>query len=417
MRLFSQPFDGQLGEVLLEGLNSSEFHRLNIVVAFAKNSGVLRLREAMERFRDQGGEIHLYVGVDMNATSYEALVNLLPVSTSLRVVHDENGQTFHTKLFNFVGSDKSVLVVGSHNLTGGGLWTSYESSIHLTLDLGNDDQLQMQRSVDEYLTQLSSLDNTVKVIEGEDTIKALLLSSYVEREVKTQVRRRRASAEVERRQTLFGRGERARLPALPKSASSRSVVLPQPSPADPRVTPLSMFTQVERTDDATLWLETRKMTGGSRNILDLSKTSLLRSGDVAGTSYAHEDTSFMRGAVEFFGVDPEDTDREKEIVVNFEGTDYSGNTIKFPEGAHANGTWRVQIKGVSDSGQKITSVFKGLSDEGFFLPEKIVTFTRINPDYYFLSVFSERDLPEFLEASTVTAYNGRIESARLLGIL
>lgn len=415
MKLLSQPFDEQLGEFLLKSLDSGEYNRLNIAVAFAKNSGVLRLRDALIRFRDGGGEIHIYVGVDMNGTSYEALMNLFPISTTLRLVHDENGQTFHTKLFNFVSSEKSDLVVGSHNLTGGGLWTNYESSIQVSLDLKKPAELEIQKSVEKYLDVLDSLKETSQLIEDQDAIQELLDNHYVEKEVKTRVKYRRASETAPRRQTaLFGATKRAPLPSLPQTPESTRQSAMSPGKPSPALSPLF---RSEDFADETLWLETRKMTGGSRNILDLSKTSLLRTGTVEGTSYEHGDSNFMRGAVEFFGVAPEDTDIEKQIVVNFEGTDYAENTIKFPSGDRANGTWRVQIKGVSAKGERITAAFKKKAAGGYLLPNKIVTFTRIRADYYYLSVFEESALSEFLETSAVTAYNGRSDSAKLLGIL
>jgi hypothetical protein len=44
MELINQPFSGQLGNRLIQMLASGDFHTLNVVVAFAKNSGVLRAR-------------------------------------------------------------------------------------------------------------------------------------------------------------------------------------------------------------------------------------------------------------------------------------------------------------------------------------------------------------------------------------
>lgn len=418
MILLSQPFDTQLGEFLLKSLDSGKFSRLSVVVAFAKNSGVLRLRESMQRFRDSGGELHFFVGLDMNGTSYEALTNLFPVASTLRVVHDENGQTFHTKLFNFVAEDHSVLIVGSHNLTGGGLWTNFESSVQLHLDHENPDHLRMQQDIDAYLRQLQSLTDTTKLIKGESDIQALLANSYVEKEIKEQIERRKSSLSPIPREPLFGSVTRAHLPKLPAAPVGSLKSQPTANLAlEKGVELIGRLETRNEAGDPTLWLETRKMTGGSRNILDLSKSSLLNNGNVVGTRYAHQNPEFMRGAIEFFGIDPEDTTREKEITVNFEGTDYFGNTIKFPNGEHANGTWRIQIKGVSAQGVKITTTFKRLSDGGYLLPEKIVTFTRVDDDYYYLSVFSESELPDFISASSITAFNGRTNSAKMLGIL
>src|SRR3546814_5769996 len=100
------------------------------------------------------------------------------------------------------------------------------------------------------------------------------------------------------------------------------------------------------------------MTGGSRNILDLSMKSLVTRGDPSGTSFDLGDPTFMRGGVEFFGLNPANTNQTKDVTLNFDGVDYVGNTILFPTGNHANGTWRLQIKGVSPSQVKITDAFR-----------------------------------------------------------
>ena len=158
------------------------------------------------------------------------------------------------------------------------------------------------------------------------------------------------------------------------------------------------------------------MTGGSRNILDLSKKSLIEQGNPEGTPFDLGDEKFMRGGVEFFGITPTNTDKTKNITINFEGVDYSDNTILFPTGEKANGSWRLQIKGVSASEEKITDAFKVKDEEGY-LVEKIVTFTKVTDDYYFMSVFPETELQVFKDASLIVAHNGSIKSAKYLGLL
>ena len=51
VQLINQPLGGQIGNYLQSYLESSKFNKLIIVVAFAKNSGVLRLKKAFETFR------------------------------------------------------------------------------------------------------------------------------------------------------------------------------------------------------------------------------------------------------------------------------------------------------------------------------------------------------------------------------
>lgn len=120
----------------------------------------------------------------------------------------------------------------------------------------------------------------------------------------------------------------------------------------------------------------------------------------------------MEGGVRFFGVDPKDVSTVKDIVINYDGVDYEGNTIKYPEGDRANGTWRLQIKGRSEDGSKITEALGS-----GYLVNKILAFTKIDEGYYFMTVFEADDMEEFQEVSKIVAYNGSSRNAKLLGLL
>jgi len=63
MKLLNQPFNGQLGDQLIKLLDSPNYHTLNIVVAFAKSSGVLRIKNSLESFRKRGGIVNAYVEI------------------------------------------------------------------------------------------------------------------------------------------------------------------------------------------------------------------------------------------------------------------------------------------------------------------------------------------------------------------
>ena len=111
MELMNQPFSGQLGDRLIELLGSADFHTLNVAVAFAKNSGVLRVKDALAQFRERGGTVNVFVGVDLGGTSYEALTVLLLHTDSLNVVHSERGQTFHSKIYQFSGDNNGLCLL------------------------------------------------------------------------------------------------------------------------------------------------------------------------------------------------------------------------------------------------------------------------------------------------------------------
>lgn len=412
MELLNQPFSGQLGDRLIDLLDSGDFHTLNIAVAFAKNSGVLRIKNALEKFRKSGGKVNVYVGVDLGGTSYEALTALRLYTDTLNVVHSEKSQTFHSKIYQFLGNETSLLVVGSHNLTGGGLWTNFESSTLIPFEGSNVGVGQLKGGMDDFFAQLESLGDSIMAVSAQADVESLLQNGYVIKEVAEQVRQSKAAKKDGTQTRLFGKGVSAKLPHLPKSTGQETAT---PSPASSST---AGATEAVFDEDIgkTIWFETRAMTGGSKNQLDLSKKSLVTRGDPSGTAFDLGDPKFMRGGVEFFGVDPENTNHIKDITLNFEGIDYIDNTILYPTGNNPNGTWRLQIKGVSPSNAKITDAFKAKGEE-FFLVGKIITFTEIDSGYYFVSVFPEFELQSFEAASLILARNGTTPNARQLGII
>ncbi|NVK74095.1 MAG: hypothetical protein HWE24_11475 [Oceanospirillaceae bacterium] len=434
MELMNQPFTGQLGNRLIELLDSSKYHTLNIAVAFAKNSGVLRIKESLDRFRAQGGKVNIYVGVDLGGTSYEALTALLLHTDSLNVIHAEKGQTFHPKIYQFIGEDTGLVIVGSHNLTGGGLWTNFESSMHVPLVDGCAESKSVLMGLDNYFETLTSLERSFMSINTQEEVEELLNSGYVFKEIKTRVRQQKAAISDGSSKRLFGNGVQAHLPCVlrikyDKAVDNEQFIEPEsvdsadlevqyaPETATQSIAEGidSLSLSFENDESPTIWFETRKMTGGSRNILDLSMRSLVERGDITGTSFDLEENGFMRGGVEFFGLNPLDTSHGKDIVLNFEGVDYQGNTILFPVGDKANGTWRLQIKGISSNGRRITDAFRAHGEE-YYLVAKIISFTKIEGDYYFMSVFPESELEDFRSISRILARNGRTITAKQLGI-
>jgi len=416
--LLNQPFNGQLGNRLIELLVSPDYETLNIAVAFAKNSGVLRLKEYFQSFREKGGKVNVYVGVDLGGTSYEALMALLLCTDSLNIVHSEKGQTFHSKIYQFFGENKGEIIVGSHNLTGGGLWTNFESSISISVDTAADNNVQVTKEINQYFDTLENLNDSFMPVKSKDDIERLLDEGYVSKEVTQKILSKKSSGQNDNRAPLFGNGVPAPIPKILTPKPQIEKVRNETQKAEG--TEPKIFVQeepiAEKDVSDTIWFETRRLTGGSRNILDLSKRSLVEKGNPAGTRFDLGQDKFMRGGVEFFGVPPTATDQVKDIVINFEGTDYSDNTILFPTGNNPNGTWRLQLKGVSSSGEKITEAFRA-KGEKYYLVQKIVTFTKVKDDYYFLSVFPDSELTNFKSTSKVLARNGATRSAKWLGLL
>jgi hypothetical protein len=163
------------------------------------------------------------------------------------------------------------------------------------------------------------------------------------------------------------------------------------------------------------WFEMRKSTGGSRNILDLSKKGRILNGSANETSYEiSDDPQHSWGGVLFFGVDPSNTACKKDITINYNTRDYYPASILYPQGDNANGTWRIQLKGtdVEDPNRKALSEF---GRECFV--DKILIFEKINNDYFTLSTADDHALDILKNSSKFWSVNGNNKSNKAYGFI
>lgn len=413
MPLINQPFQGQLGSILIDEIKQN-YTSLTIFSAFAKNSGVLRLKSTLEEHRAKGGNVTAFIGIDLDGTSYEALLNLFSLCDNLYVIHSESfSTTYHSKIYLLEKPNKAWCAVGSNNLTGGGLWTNFESCNIETYCLPKEQESldNIHEIIEKYMD--SAYECSSKITSIAD-IDILLDAGYISKEVSQRIEsisKRTTQRARQKKTPLFG-SEKVTLPALisvhrprtKKGASSDSVKV------DYFVEPDASTKQPAFTNEQ-FWFEMRKSTGGSRNILDLSKLGKIASGAVNGTSYEYSlDSTKMYGGVKFFEVDPEDTTREKNITINYLGKDYFPSTIKF---APNNGSWRIQLKGKPSDGTNELSKF---GNRGDFV-QKILVFEKINPDYYVLSLLEETELQKLKDLSRVWARNGINNKSKAYGML
>lgn len=137
MEFIVQPF-GQvrLGEFLLSHLADPQWTLFRAAVAFVKRSGTQHLRQPLRDFCRRA-PVRISVGIDLFGTSREGLRDLLEVTPEGQVfVYRNNGPyTFHPKVYLFRSEHRADIVVGSGNVTGGGLFTNYEACLAASLDL------------------------------------------------------------------------------------------------------------------------------------------------------------------------------------------------------------------------------------------------------------------------------------------
>ena len=157
-----------------------------------------------------------------------------------------------------------------------------------------------------------------------------------------------------------------------------------------------MYSETVECNGNPMWIETKKLTGGSRNILDLSKI---------GVRTIDGEKVKVAGSVEFFGVPKENYAFEKDIELEYDGKVYIGNTIKYTP---RNSNWRLQMKGVANDGSKMTYLTNPRLGIPGVMTKKILVFEETSiPDRYKLHIYEEDSLQQFKEMSKDWACMGR----------
>lgn len=416
MELVNQPLDGQIGQKIIDLLESGEYDKANFVVAFAQSAGVQSLKEALSRFRASGGDVKICVGIDLGGTSKEALVELLKVSDELSIFHSVTPQTFHPKIYYLQGQTQQRMIIGSSNLTSGGLWTNVESSVIVDLSGDSDTSVNARDRLSGYFNKLADAGLSYRILRNHSDIQELVDSGYVLDEVDARQSQRDARGRQRKQGDVrFGTGFAAKPPRKNRQQPG-SPQRVNPEPAD---LPLELASVAS--EAPILWYYTEKITGGSGNQVDLSKKCLLEDGyDAAETPFdraasgAGKANKYMAGTVEFFGVKPEATSSRKILTLAYRGDSYEGNALLFPSGGkRPNGTWRLQLNGINSSGLSLTTAIR--NDGG--LAPKIIAFTEIEDDYFSISLFDENLKDNFESRSTLLGWNGPSRKSRRVGII
>ena len=401
----------KLGDLLIDNLEKRN-GTLIIVSAFAKCSGVLRLKSKLIEYRNRGNKIISYIGCDAGGTSYEALTNIFMLSNETTVIHDNNtGITFHPKMYISYDNDSAWVYVGSSNFTSGGFWTNTEFGNIKTFNLNEQSDRQC---FDEILLQIKNIcekSNSFKIL-SQSNIDTLRDNNLLPYEAETRVKRRKGESkdkDGKNDTNPFPTGT-LNQPKINDNTNSDSNSDDENNEEKSDIKQLDQEINDEFVRD-TIWFQYGRGTGGSRNILDLSKVGQLISGDSNNTVF-YIDKTYVKGGVTFFDVDPSNTAQMKDITLNYLGKDYYNNTILYPTGDNANGTWRLQLKGVTQNNERLSL----LAIDNFV--NKILLFTKIETDYYLLSTIESDQLSELEISSKFVASNGRLSvNSRKFGLL
>lgn len=169
-------FGAQVAQWLQERLGDPQVGSLQIGVAWVKRSGLLRLRDDFVRFRERGGKISVIIGIDEGGATEQGLCLALELFDKVYVFHEPPsapGRTYHPKVYLASGTTKADLLVGSSNVTAGGLFSNYEASLECELDFGVDEDEKLLAQVRNWFDTLRSDNNACKLLD-EQLLQVLL---------------------------------------------------------------------------------------------------------------------------------------------------------------------------------------------------------------------------------------------------
>lgn len=160
---------------LLESSRENGFVVFRLMVAFVKTSGLIRIASAMDSFKENGGHIEAVVGVDNRGTSKQALRMLYRLADEVYVYHDTSlNRTFHTKLYLLTNpGNNAIVLIGSSNLTAGGLFTNYEIMTQMDLDLANPGDCDLYKKINDIFTFYEDVSTGCSVRLSEEFMNLL----------------------------------------------------------------------------------------------------------------------------------------------------------------------------------------------------------------------------------------------------
>ena len=169
MEFIHQPSpSGRIGDYLTDNL-AEPWTSFRAAVAFVKRSGTRHIAPALAAF-SRTSAVEIIAGIDHRGTSAEGLQDLLhAVSPAGRVIvfHNRLPFTFHPKIYLFKSDLAADVLVGSGNLTEGGLFTNYEAAVRVSLDMAEPRDAAVLRSVEQRLDAWADLSTgTARVLDN-----------------------------------------------------------------------------------------------------------------------------------------------------------------------------------------------------------------------------------------------------------
>lgn len=218
-----QPFRDQTSmfEMLSALLTDDRYANCVAVVAWARLTGLSRLSAYIQAFRARGGYTEIILGVDEGGASVEGLTEATVIFDAATVLYDSSSGTFHPKLWMFSGEAHAAAIVGSNNLTAGGLYLNYEAALMVEFDMGQSADVAVHDELAAYIERLRS----------DDTSRPLTLDLIDELRDSVEITIKDESRRAQRAVTQQEEGDETDAGAPTTSLFGKSAHRKKPDPA------------------------------------------------------------------------------------------------------------------------------------------------------------------------------------------
>ncbi len=162
-----------IGNIINQELQNAQIARM--AVAFLKYSGLKVIESAMGKCLQNKGNIEIITGLDFKTTDPQSIHYLIQLHRQMPNLkfycygdRDENKTdiVFHPKIYLFQSKNETTGIVGSTNLTRGGLLTNFEANVIF------------KESKPIYFSQLEAIYNSVKFTDSVFAPDEEYLSGY-----------------------------------------------------------------------------------------------------------------------------------------------------------------------------------------------------------------------------------------------
>lgn len=221
----------RLGDFLIENLKDTKWTDFHASVAFVKKSGTQFIHSGLKGFASKK-KVSISVGIDHGGSSQEGLSHLLDAVGSKGGVwvYKNSANTFHPKVYLFKNRLEADAIIGSGNLTKGGLFENAELGVRLKLNLTVEADKLLLKQLESILNSWSTTWPKICLPLDSGLLSSLVASGDVPTEQQAASAMKAAKAALQpsggKAPSPFGSAKVQRAPSLPPLASTQLKSVP-----------------------------------------------------------------------------------------------------------------------------------------------------------------------------------------------